>query len=317
MKKIYKILVIEDDPDVRSGIVDILMFSDYEIIQAENGQQGYEKAVSASPDVVLCDINLPDFSGFEVYEKYLSQDDIAHVPFIYLTAYSDREHVRKGMNLGADDYIVKPFTTQELLDSLSTRIRKIERNVAVVESSVLAVKEKVEAELEKLYHDKDEELKVFESKNLELNDALKEKENALLEESMKVVETISTIKNLKSFVEEEQKKGSHNIESVILLNQIKKRISQSSILSKEHTLFQLKFNISYPLFIKNVEDKHGSLSQKESILLSATALGMDTFQISELLHITEDSVRKSRYRLKRKLGLGKEADFYQYVKAFR
>lgn len=119
------ILVIEDEPDVREIILDILDAEDFTAIGAPNGRVGVELARQHHPDLIVCDVMMPELDGHGVLAQ-LRQDPssvLAAVPFIFLTAKSTMADLRQGMNLGADDYLTKPFTRQELLGAIATRLR--------------------------------------------------------------------------------------------------------------------------------------------------------------------------------------------------
>ncbi len=122
-----KILVIEDNQEVKENLAEILELSNYEVITAENGVIGVEKAQKESPDLILCDVMMPELDGFGVLHILSKRETTANIPFIFLTAKTDKSDLRKGMNLGADDYITKPFDDTELLDAIETRFRKHEQ----------------------------------------------------------------------------------------------------------------------------------------------------------------------------------------------
>jgi two-component system response regulator AtoC len=119
-----KILVIEDDPAVRSNILDLLEAEGYAGLGAANGKHGIELAVQQLPDLVICDVGMPGIDGFEVFEILSAQPATAALPFIFLSARAERADVRRGMALGADDYLTKPFTRTELLDSIRVRLKR-------------------------------------------------------------------------------------------------------------------------------------------------------------------------------------------------
>lgn len=121
-----KILVIEDTQNVRENICEILETENYEVFAAENGQSGIEMSKNIQPDLVLCDIMMPGMDGYEVLSEMRKVVVTATVPFIFLTAKNTRENQRLGMELGADDYITKPFTVDELLKSVTTRLKRAE-----------------------------------------------------------------------------------------------------------------------------------------------------------------------------------------------
>jgi two-component system, sensor histidine kinase and response regulator len=121
-----RILVIEDEDNIRENIVEILDLNDYDVDRAENGLAGIELAHERVPDLILCDIMMPGMDGYEVLEHIRRKPDTALTPFIFLTAKSDRTSMRYGMELGADDYIPKPFTNEELLTAVQARISRFE-----------------------------------------------------------------------------------------------------------------------------------------------------------------------------------------------
>jgi CheY-like chemotaxis protein/CRP-like cAMP-binding protein len=122
-----KILVIEDNTEVRENIEEILELSDYIVITAENGKVGVEKAIKETPDLILCDVMMPELDGFGVLHILAKKPATADIPFIFLTAKAEKTDFRKGMNLGADDYITKPFDDVELMDAIEMRLKKSER----------------------------------------------------------------------------------------------------------------------------------------------------------------------------------------------
>ena len=121
-----KILLIEDNDDIRNNTAEILELSNYKVIVAENGKIGVEKAIEHVPDLIICDIMMPVLDGYGVLHAVHKNDTIKNTPFIFLTAKTERGDFRKGMELGADDYITKPFDGTELLTAVDSRLRKHE-----------------------------------------------------------------------------------------------------------------------------------------------------------------------------------------------
>ena len=122
-----KILVIEDNRDVRENLAEILTLSGYAASTAENGKVGAAKAQSELPDLILCDIMMPELDGYGVLHILSHSAKTADIPFIFLTAKAEREDFRRGMSLGADDFITKPFDDVVLLQTIETRLKKSER----------------------------------------------------------------------------------------------------------------------------------------------------------------------------------------------
>ncbi|WP_114779405.1 response regulator [Botryobacter ruber] len=121
-----KILLIEDNQEIRENTAEILSLANYEVLQAENGKVGVEKAKKEKPDLIICDIMMPQLDGYGVLHMLSKSPETSGIPFIFLTAKSEKEDFRKGMNLGADDYLIKPFDDLELLDAIEMRLKKNE-----------------------------------------------------------------------------------------------------------------------------------------------------------------------------------------------
>ncbi len=119
-----KVLVIEDERYLLEDITELLQYTDFEVQSASNGKEGLTLAHDYAPDLIICDIMMPDLDGYEVLEQIRSSPETANTPFIFLTAKADRESMRQGMELGADDYLTKPFTSAELLSAINTRLRR-------------------------------------------------------------------------------------------------------------------------------------------------------------------------------------------------
>ena len=119
-----KVLVIEDNDDIREGTVEILELAGYEAISARNGKIGVELALSSSPDIILCDIMMPELDGYGVLYLLSKNPKLANIPFIFMTAKAERADIRKGMEMGADDYLTKPFDDIELFNAIESRLKK-------------------------------------------------------------------------------------------------------------------------------------------------------------------------------------------------
>jgi two-component system sensor histidine kinase/response regulator len=119
-----KVLVIEDTQSIREDLREILIFEGMQVVTAENGQEGIDKAKEYLPDLILCDIMMPAKDGFEVFAEIQKIHNLSTTPFIFLTAKSTVENVREGMILGADDYITKPFDIDLLIKSIKSRLYK-------------------------------------------------------------------------------------------------------------------------------------------------------------------------------------------------
>lgn len=119
-----KILVIEDEDSLRNDIVDILKFEGFEVYNAENGKLGIQLALKKLPDLILCDVMMPEVDGYGVLKELRANNSTKITPFVFITALAERENIRSGMELGADDYITKPFDREELLNAINSRLKK-------------------------------------------------------------------------------------------------------------------------------------------------------------------------------------------------
>jgi len=120
-----KILLIEDNLEVRENTSEILTLASYEVITAENGKIGVELASRHRPDLIICDIMMPELDGYGVLHILSKKPETASIPFIFLTAKTEKSDIRKGMVLGADDYLTKPFDETDLMNAVETRLKKV------------------------------------------------------------------------------------------------------------------------------------------------------------------------------------------------
>lgn len=158
------ILVIEDQEDVRENIVELLELSNYAVASAPNGKEGVKMALSSPPDLVLCDIMMPEMDGYEVLYLLSKNPTTAALPFIFLTAKTEKSDFRKGMNMGADDYITKPFEEMELLGAIERRLKKYEELAKINEVGELVEKANGYKDIQEL--EKERKTQVFKKKDI-------------------------------------------------------------------------------------------------------------------------------------------------------
>lgn len=120
-----KILVIDDDADIRECVVEIIENAGFKVFSAPDGDSGIKVAENISPDLILCDIAMPNLDGIEVIKRIMSDSRMNNIPFIFLTAKAELKDIREGMQLGADDYITKPFKASDLIKSIKSRLNRI------------------------------------------------------------------------------------------------------------------------------------------------------------------------------------------------
>lgn len=116
--------MIEDDSVLRENTAELLVLSGYEVITASDGKKGVKKAKECLPNVIVCDIMMPELDGYGVLRALTQDTSTRHIPFLFLSAKTEREDIRKGMNLGADDYLTKPFEELELIKAIESRLAR-------------------------------------------------------------------------------------------------------------------------------------------------------------------------------------------------
>lgn len=153
MKK--KILIIEDDKIVRENTAEILQLANYDVITAENGKIGIEKANFFKPDLVICDILMPELDGYGVLQIIMRNKLLQNIPVIFMSAKTKHDDVRRGMDLGAADYITKPFEESELLSAVASRLKRRDLLVSEPKKESGVIRKWRINEIEKAFHHKD------------------------------------------------------------------------------------------------------------------------------------------------------------------
>ena len=118
------ILVIDDNTEIRENTAEILTLAGYHTVTADNGKKGVEVAIKEKPSVIVCDIMMPELDGYGVLHLVQKNPELESVPFIFLSACTEQSDIRQGMGLGANDYIIKPFTASDLQTSVENCLKK-------------------------------------------------------------------------------------------------------------------------------------------------------------------------------------------------
>ena len=119
-----KVLVIEDEMEIRANLLELLALEGYDVMGADNGITGLVGALEYQPDLILCDVMMPELDGYDVLAALRQEPETTLIPFIFLTALADKGDIRKGMNLGSDDYLTKPFSCLDVLSAVESRVNK-------------------------------------------------------------------------------------------------------------------------------------------------------------------------------------------------
>ncbi|MGM0460270.1 MAG: response regulator [Bacteroidota bacterium] len=187
-KDVTRVMVVEDDPSIRDSITDFLTLEGYDVSGNENGRQALRNIASFNPDIVISDVMMPEMNGHTLLSEYRKLENAREIPFIFLTALTNRDDFRNGMKLGADDYLTKPFTHTELLDAIDIQLKKFKHR-----------RRKIKGELEKIVNDK-------------LSVADREKESILMELHDRVKNNMATIAAF--FELGDPKKGQEYVEKI-------------------------------------------------------------------------------------------------------
>ena len=139
MKK--KILIIDDFEPLLEEISEFLSLEGYKVYTAQNGAEGVQKALQHLPDMIICDIQMPIMDGYDVFRTLEKIPDTSSIPLVFLTAKATPEDFRYGLSLGVDDYLIKPFTIEELLSTIVKRLEKFDKNKNSGESKFMTIAE--------------------------------------------------------------------------------------------------------------------------------------------------------------------------------
>ena len=209
------------------------------------------------------------------------------------------------MNLGADDYLTKPFTKDELLDTINSKLKKYKKINSGFSKKISEIEDGLREQMENL-----------QAQNTKLAQDVETTREEVVQEAMKAIDTNNNLSELEKEIDaniyDRAIKHDERKHLVYLKNKINKKV----VASNGWTIFQMKFNQTYPNFTTNLIKEHKNLTEYELLLCSSLLSGLNNNQIADLLNVTIESARKSKYRLKKKLGLQKEDDLVAYIATF-
>lgn len=236
-----KILVIEDEVQICSNIQEILSFSDFKTLAANNGVDGLRMAKAEKPDLICCDIMMPDLDGYGVLKALREDPETESIPVILLTARVERGDLRQGMELGADDYITKPFSPEELLKAIEMRLARIAKPALIKQKyeqerqQNIKLKQEIQVNLQKLQ----ESQQLADMRNEVLEKLLQDLGNPLSNINM----AVHMLKQAQSDVERDRYLNILQQEyerEIMLLNEIK---NLQALLTPENAKILQKFNL--------------------------------------------------------------------------
>ena len=311
------ILIIEDTFQLRENIAEVLTMEGYSVLQADNGDTGVQLAKEYSPDLILCDIMMPGSDGFEVLQQLKDRDGQIQFPFIFISALEERKKVREGMELGADDYLVKPFSIDELLKTVSVRLEKHKSIEFRIKSGIDKIEEELKngiAELENEIEKQKNQLNEVTSEMDQIAGLLSLKEDQMMKDTLRTIEINTTLMQMSAQLTDALQKTGISEEQHKILTSLRNRLRNKAVLLNNQTIFQLKFDQLHPNFKLSLMLRYPNLKKQDLVLLSTTYLHLDTFQQGIILSITSESVRKKRYRLKLKMGLDKDVELADAIR---
>jgi len=237
-----RILVIEDEREIRENILQILRLNNYDAIGVENGKLGWETVLESPPDLIICDIMMPEMDGYQFIERLRIEEKTVMIPCILVTAKVDKRDIRMGMRLGADDYLTKPFTPEELLEAIDARLQRKKELEQEFEVKLQKNQELLKNVLEQI---KEKEKKIKNNENmLELKDEIISK--LVINMSNPVNNMNMAIRMLAEADTEEKRQAYLRIlkeecsKEIDLLNEIK---DLQKILTPENISVLLQFNL--------------------------------------------------------------------------
>lgn len=311
---IKSILVIEDEEDLRDELIEMLSFEGFNPIGASDGKQGVYLAKEFLPDLIICDIMMPNMDGIEVLKSINKMPQTEGIPFIFLTALSTHVNIRQGMALGADDYLVKPFSISDLLDSINVRERKAKKLEDRIEKTISNLIENVEnrfpdlnpAELADIGFDHD----------LYKNSNSKNPFSNISSELLKLIEVSSTLDSLLKIIDKSLSSDNFSEKEEDTFIALRNRLIEPSVISDARNVFLSRFDKYKPGYLESIKMKHPSLSNDELLLCCSVHLKYTGRQTAQIFGIETSSVYKNKYRLKLKLGLGKHSKIESYLESF-
>ena len=311
-----KILIIEDTFELRESIADALRLEGYEVFLAIDGESGIKLAWECMPDLILCDILMPGMDGYDVLQALKTNFGQLPFPFIFITALSERKNFREGMELGADDYLVKPFTVYELLKAINIRLKKHQSVEKRIKAQIVKIENDLSTRIEELNKQLESQgnvIREISDTNDQIARKLRENQTQLMQETLRTIEINVTMQSLAKQLNTELQKEEITEEQRLVLTKLRNRIRNKSVLVNNWTIFQLKFNQAYPKFTAHIMSQFPHLSKQDMIIVSGIFTNLNSIQLSVILSISPESVRKDKYRLKKKLGLEKDVDLTKFI----
>ncbi len=319
MKKRKKILLIEDDKVLRENTTVFLEEEHYKVISAEDGIKGVQLALEEIPDIIVCDIAMPKLDGYEVFKTLHEITATSFIPFIFLTARSEKEDMRAGMQLGADDYITKPYEYEDLLTSIKIRLNKQEKLDKIHENKYFALINNPIIGVFTFENDQ------FSNVNSKMKDILGYSKEELLEMSFKEILINDDYEKVREKVNKclnGIQTSIHETFDVVCKDESTKAVEiyagAYKLMGKTHLIGNMLeiTQATHPNQAEGKSDRASNkikLSKREMEVLELICQGMPNSQIAETLFISQRTVDGHRANLINKTGVKNTADLVMYA----
>ncbi len=314
--KIKNILIIEDEDELRTELIEILYFEGYKTMGASDGRQGIFLARKFLPDLIICDILMPNVNGLDVLKSINEFPETEDTPFIFISALSTNENIRNGMLGGADDYLVKPFKIKDLLNSIKIREKKANR-----------LEERINKTIDNLLNNARSQLNDFDTTSLQKVKKVPRHPKTKTSKDNKadydidsgvlnLIEINNTMRSLKQIIEKSLKYDDLSLKEKETFLLLKDKIDEPKLKSDNRNIFMMKFKNFKPGFIESLGGKHPDLSRDDLLLCCSIYLKLSGKEISKIFGVETASIYKNRYRIKKKLGVKKGIKLFSYLENF-
>ena len=311
------ILIIEDDVTLRENTADFLKEEGFHVIIAEDGLAGIQSAMKYLPNLIVCDINMPNMNGYDFYKTIQQIGSTSTIPLIFLTALNEKEDIRAGMQLGADDYITKPFDYNDLLKAIHTRLTKLEKIIqktdekfyAVIDNPVVGVYIYQQNKfiyfneaLAELFGFSSEEFKYVGFEDL-LTDNCKDEVMGKIEKCMKDIQGSILI----------EFEAIHKTKSMVLIQMYGTLVTYNGVTSLIGNMIDLGKDKKFLAQQEMVPDNSDNLSSREIEVLGLLCKGYPSQDIANALFVSQRTIDSHRANLLFKTGCKNTAELVMYA----
>jgi DNA-binding LytR/AlgR family response regulator len=238
-----KILIIDDDKSIRESTQELLEIVGYEVLTAEDGAKGIKLVKDFLPDIIICDISMPILDGYSVYNELSKNPKTSVIPFIFLTAKVEMKDFKYGMQIGADDYICKPFSSNDLINSIELRLKKKDR---IIQYHRVESENNDKNGFDKKVLDKESQILLMvgnQPQNIKIN-------SIIYIESLEKYSKVVILGGKKIIVKKQMKKWEEILPENLFI-----RIHRSTIINLDYVIkFEKWFNYSYRVYLDKVEE---------------------------------------------------------------